>query len=108
MVLDGSSACACASELLVRHSGVVSARLASTSNVRTDGGKMETAGKDRMSQCLSGLLSANTWEKYSAPPKLDANLKGAGSVLRWPAVENSCPPQRNVQTLTVATTKTTN
>lgn len=60
VVLDGSSACACASELLVRHSGVVSARLASTSIVRTDGGKMETAGKDRMSQCLSGLLSANT------------------------------------------------
>lgn len=60
VVLDGSSACACASEVLVRHSGVVSARLASTSIVRTDGGKMETAGKGRMSQCLSGLLSANT------------------------------------------------
>lgn len=87
---------------------MVSARLASTSVIRTDGGKMETAGRDRMSQCPSGLLSANTRGKYSAPPKLDANFKGAGSVLRRPVVENSCPPQRNVQTLTVATAKTTN
>lgn len=39
---------------------------------------------------------------------LDANFQGAGSVFGWSAVENSCPPQRKVQTLRVATTKTAN
>lgn len=44
IVLDGSSACVCASETerLERQSGVVSARLASASIIRAVGGKMET------------------------------------------------------------------
>lgn len=48
MVLDGSSACVCVSErdCLVRHSGVISAGLASASIVRTDGGKMDTGGRE--------------------------------------------------------------
>lgn len=50
-VLEGSSGCVCASmvEYLVRQRGVVvcvvSAGLASTSIIRTDGGKMETGGR---------------------------------------------------------------
>lgn len=44
IVLDGSSACVCVSdrECLARHRGAGSARLASASVIRMDGGKMET------------------------------------------------------------------
>lgn len=59
VVLDGSSACACTSEFLVRQSRVVSAGLASASIIRMDEGKMETAEKEGKSQCVSGLLAAN-------------------------------------------------
>lgn len=59
VVLEGSSAWACTSEVLVRQSGVVSAGLASASIVRMEEGKMETAERERKSQCVSGLLSVN-------------------------------------------------
>lgn len=51
-VLDGSSACVRVSEIecLVRQSGGVSAGLASESITKTDGGKMETGGRERKSQ----------------------------------------------------------
>lgn len=58
IVLDGSSACVCVSdrECLVRHSGAVSARLASASVIRVDGGKMETAWRKG-----KGLLESLSW-----------------------------------------------
>lgn len=48
MVLDGSSACVSVSEgdSLVRQSSVISAGLASASIIRTDGGKMDTGGRE--------------------------------------------------------------
>lgn len=73
-MLDGSSACVCVSdrECLARHSGAGSARLASASVIRMDGGKMETARRKRkgLLESLSCMVvlrgkSASSDNKYS-------------------------------------------
>lgn len=95
IVLDGSSACVCVSdrECLVRHSGAVSARLASASVIRMDGGKMETAWKKG-----KGLLESLSWMFVLVSKKIprgksassDMKFSTMSTSREWNRSENSC------------------
>lgn len=84
-MLDGSSACVCVSdrECLVRHSGAGSARLASASVIRMDGGKMETAWRKR-----KGLLESLSCMVVLVSKKI-SRAKSASSDIKYSTMSMS-------------------